>query len=129
MQQQADRCLPSSAGLQAHDLRLYPGKVAGEALIEGAATGVWLSRAGSTRRVDPSPGSSSPGLMSQERLSEMQGPRRAMLVGFQQAAYARCDLPGACNDNQRQAPAGLRIAVAAMIGFLEVIALLTQARI
>ncbi|WP_191971047.1 hypothetical protein [Methylobacterium soli] len=49
-----------------------------------------------------------------------------MLVGFQHAAYARWDLPGACNDNQRQAPAGLRIAVAALIGFLEVITLLTQ---
>jgi hypothetical protein len=64
--------------------------------------------------------------MSRERLFEMQGPCRAVLVGFQHAAYARCDLPGACNDNQRQAPAGLRIAVAALIGFLEVITLLIQ---
>jgi hypothetical protein len=64
--------------------------------------------------------------MSRERHFEMQGPCRAVLVGFQHTADARCDLPGACNDNQRQAPAGLRIAVAALIGFLEVIVLLTQ---
>ena len=64
--------------------------------------------------------------MSRERLPEMQGPRRAKLISFQGTVYARCDLPGACNDNQRQAPAGLRIAVAALIGFLEVVTLLTQ---
>ncbi|WP_191971049.1 hypothetical protein [Methylobacterium soli] len=49
-----------------------------------------------------------------------------MLVGFQHAASARYDSPGACNDNQRQAPAGMRIAVAALISFLEVVTLLTQ---
>jgi len=56
--------------------------------------------------------------MSRKRLPEMQGPRRAVLVGFLNRGRAQCDLPGACNDNQRQAPAGFWIAGSALLNFI-----------
>ena len=56
--------------------------------------------------------------MSRERLFEMQGPRRTLPIGFLDKDRAHCDLPGACNDNQRQAPAGFWIAVSAVLSFI-----------
>lgn len=56
--------------------------------------------------------------MSREDVFQMQEPRRTVPKRSSQEARPPRDELGACNDNQRQAPAGFWIAVLAVLCFV-----------